>query len=112
MMETDEGNNMAHAPQPLTERDSKESCPAGVASPVSFQRIYSDGYGPVYPATPIIVATVIRSMNEHATGWDAFKVRFVMPDGAKIVVGPKRRKRPVSDGLASAHAAERMKRGA
>ena len=61
-------------------------------SVATFTRIYTDGQGPEYPATPKIVATVLRSMNEHAAGWDPFKVKFRMEDGSIVVVGPKRRR--------------------
>ena len=61
--------------------------------PISFQRLYAHDTGPVYPAVEKIAATVVRSMNEHADGWDPFRVRFGLPDGSHVVVGPKKGRR-------------------
>ena len=62
-------------------------------TPVTFQRLYAHDTGPIYPADEKIASTAIRSMNEHADGWDPFKVRFGLEDGSYVVVSPKKRRR-------------------
>lgn len=57
----------------------------------TFQRLYRDMDGPIYPADEKIAATVVRSMNEHAGGWDPFRVRFGLEDGSRVIVSPKKR---------------------
>lgn len=59
---------------------------------VTFQRLYADSWGIEYPAKPEYVANVIRSMNEHADGWDPFRVRLRMSDGSVVTVSPKRKR--------------------
>lgn len=58
--------------------------------PVSFQRMYGVGDGPVYPATPKVVETLLASMNADADGEWPFKVRFRLPDGSTVIAAPKR----------------------
>lgn len=66
-------------------------------SPVTFTRLYLDHPGrPAFtglehPATPQVVATVIRSMREAAGGEVPFCVRFRLDDGTTTTVRPKRR---------------------
>lgn len=56
----------------------------------TFCRLYEAHQGPELPATPQIVANVLRSMNEAAGGEVPFRVRFRYEDGSVVVAGPKR----------------------
>jgi hypothetical protein len=65
-----------------------------MAEIASWSRIYPNGIGPEYEATPDRLHRVIASMNLSRDSAVPFKVQLRMADGSVVVVSPKGSRKP------------------